>query len=127
MKKIFFQSYKGYIVGFAIMFIIFFTYMFGNMTEEIKTFEHLLFYIDGFFIAGFACVCVGGLVAVHNMGAFDTFSYAFGGRKKTKAASLNDYSLKQEEKRKNNKFTFVPYLVDGLFACLIAFILYLFL
>lgn len=123
MKKIFFSSKKGYIVSFCICFIIFFTYMFSNMTSEINTFSHIIFYVDGLFIAGFVCVCVGGLVGVHQLGAFDTFSYAFGGRKKTQATSLSDYSEKKVEERKKTKFDFVPYLTFGFIIILISILL----
>ena len=40
-------------------------------------FDNSINFINGFFIAGFALLCVGGLSVLSYLGAYDFFSYAF--------------------------------------------------
>lgn len=73
-----------------------------------------------FTVVGVVYLGAAGLVFVHRCGTFDTFEYQFGTwlsswRKNSpkRYESANEYHITQTEKRKHNKFVYLPFFVYG--------------
>ena len=90
--------------------------------------NELINYINGSFVGGFVLIGVGGLSWCASVGAYDMFSYMFtkrgpNGYKPT----LYDYSQAKREKCKQNKLSFLPYIVVGAVFVIISLILFIFM
>lgn len=109
MRDIFFHSWIKYLVSFVYGLFIMALYNIFYTKWVL-----LIGYIDGFFIAGASLICVGGLSLINYLGGFDIFSYMFS-KKQTATGKITfyDYSQNRLEKRKKNKYTFVPYFTVG--------------
>jgi len=87
-------------------------------------FTSLLSYTNGTFIAGFALICLGGLSLVNYFGGFDIFTLMVAKRDADgHKPTLYEHSLAKKEKRKKNKFVFVPYFCVGALFLITAIIL----
>ncbi len=124
LKKVFFHSLHKYIVNASICIII----LIINLC--LNNFKELINYINGLQIGGAVVFLIGGLSLVSYFGAFDTFGYAFSKIKKDPERNYRDmyeFVTVKAEERKENKFTFIPYFVTGLFFILIGIFLMIFL
>ena len=119
MKKIFFHSLMKYIISFV----------FGIVVLGIKMIidnsaTSLLTYTNGTFIGGFMLICFGGLSVINYFGGFDIFQVMVAKKGENgKKPTLNEFSQMKAEKRKKNKYVFVPYFTVGGFYLLISLIL----
>lgn len=129
VRNIFFGNIKKFLIIFLISIIIFI----GIVAS--RGFGLIISYCDGCFITGFIMLAVGCLSALTYFGAFDTFgysAYALGEmfRRKTsenkKYQDLIDYTEQKRLKRSNKRYSFVPYLENGVFFILAAVILLIF-
>lgn len=121
MKNIFFHSKVKYIVCLSISLIGILVYVLGN-DPQLRF--PLISLNNACFIVGFIMFLVGCLSIVASLGAFDIFSYQF----KRKGSGENKYTLydhqqKRMEKSKNNRYSFVPYMVVGGFFVIVSLIL----
>lgn len=120
-KKIFLHSPMKYLISLGIMICVTVVFL------SIKGFNYLVNYSNAFFIGGALFVGIGLLSIVTNLGTFDIFSYS--GRyvinriKNVDVDRFPEYCENKKEKRKKLKFEFVPYLVLGIFALLVAVII----
>lgn len=121
MKRIFFHSRTRYLIsaGFALLIVLLKLFSSGDFTL-------LRSYSDGFFIAGFFLLCIGGLSVVNYFGGFDIFSCMVAKRDADgHKPTLHEYAQMKAEKRKSNPFVFVPYFTVGGIALIVALILLL--
>jgi len=118
-KKIFIHSLNRYISAlvFGIAIIVL-----NNCL--INGWNVLMNYVDAFFIAGASNILIGGLAWIGNTGAYDIFGYVFA-RKRPNITCLYDYTESKREKREKSKFSFIPWIVVGVFFLLISIILYI--
>lgn len=124
LKKVFFHSLHKYIINASICVII----LIINLC--LNNFKELINYINGLQIGGAVVFLIGGLSLVSYFGAFDTFGYAFSKLKKDPEKNYRDmyeFVTVKAEERKENRFTFIPYFVTGLFFILIGIFLTIFL
>ena len=115
LKKVFFHSLHKYIINASICVII----LIINLC--LNNFKELINYINGLQIGGAVVFLIGGLSLVSYFGAFDTFGYAFSKLKKDPEKNYRDmyeFVTVKAEERKENRFTFIPYFVTGLFFCI---------
>ena len=115
LKKYFLQTWKKYLVVLSIGFAI------VILNLALNGFDNSINYINGFFIAGFALLCIGGLSVLSYLGAYDFFSYAFY-RKKARLDYM-EYIQQKETKRKNGALPYTSYFVLGGILVLISFII----
>ena len=124
LKKVFFHSLHKYIIATILVLVIFIVNLCLN------NFKELIHYINGVQIGGAVVFLIGGLSLVSYFGAFDTFGYAFSKLRRNPEKNYRDMyefvSVKEEE-RKDQKFSFMPYFVIGLFFILIGMFLMIFL
>lgn len=121
-KDIFFHSPIKYIILFVIGCLLVLINGFS------KGFDSLIIYADGFFIAGFTLILIGGLSLLNYFGAYDFWSYTFSKRNPNGTKKpLYEYSAERKEKRSRDKMPFGPYFATGLFFVLCSMILLLFL
>ena len=119
LDKIFFHSWKKYIILFVVACAL---TMAGLL---LNGFNFALYYVNSFFFAGFAMICLGGLSIVNYYGGYDFMSYAFSKRNPdgTKI-QYSTYIENKENKRKNNKLPFGPYFVIGTIFLIVSIIIY---
>ena len=119
LDKIFFHSWKKYIILFVVGCVL---TMAGLL---LNGFNFALYYVNSFFFAGFAMICLGGLSIVNYYGGYDFMSYAFSKRNPdgTKI-QYSTYIENKENKRKNNKLPFGPYFVRGTIFLIVSIIIY---
>lgn len=117
MSNIFNHSWKKYIIWIIYILVILIIY---NLAY--KNWDLLISYVDGLFIGGFSLFCISLLIVLNHFGAFDTFAFVFN-KKKEGCKTLYEYSEKVKEKRKKNKFDFIPPMVVSLVSILISIIL----
>lgn len=115
LRRLFEHSWKRYLITLLLGAAIVITYLY------LKGFDIIINYINGFFISGFALLCIGGLSLLSFFGAYDFFSYAF--YRKKASQSFNEYVEKKELKRKGNNLTCGPYFGLGLILVIISLIL----
>ena len=123
-KKVFLHSFHKYIVSATIVLII----LIINLS--LNNFKELIHYVNGLQIGGAIVFLIGGLSLVSYFGAFDTFGYAFSKLRKDPEKNYRDmyeFVTVKAEERKENRFTFIPYFVTGLFFILIGIFLMIFL
>ena len=113
------QYWKKYIICLAYGLIIM---LVNNIIQG--QWSQIVVYANGAFIAGGSLLCYGGLSLCSLYGAYDIFTY-MGAKKGPNGVkpSFYDYTLMKNEKRKEKKHAFIPYLVVGAFFLLIMVIL----
>ena len=118
-KKIFFHSWKKYILLFIVACVL---TLVGLL---IKGFDLPLYYVDSLFFAGFSMVGVGGLSIINYFGGYDFMSYAFSKRNLdgTKI-QYSTYIENKEAKRKKADLPFGPYFVVGTVFLIVSFVVY---
>lgn len=120
-KTIFLHSPKKYLVSLVIMVLLIISIL------SSKGYNLLINYCNAFFISGALFIGIGCLSILTNFGAFDVFSYS--GRyvvnriRNVDVERYPEYSENKKEKRKKFRFNFVPYMVLGLIALIVAIIL----
>ena len=83
-------------------------------------------YMDGFFIAGFSVILLGGLSVLNYFGAYDFASYAFSRRgADNKKMPYSDFLASKEKKRKEKALPFGPYFAVGGLFFLVSLTMYL--
>lgn len=116
--KVFAHSWKRYLVAVLLAVAIGLLYLF------LHSFEGVLFYVDAFGIGGGVTFCIGMLMLVSFLGAFDTFAYAFSTlQSKRQYKDLYEYNNAKEEKRKQSAWGFCPFLLVGLVFVLVSFLI----
>lgn len=119
MRDIFFHSKIRYIISLIMGLILLLVKLIID-----NGFTDLFSYSNGTFIAGLFLICVGGLSVVNYFGFFDIFTLMVAKRDKNgHKPTLYEHSQTKKEKRKKNKFVFIPYFVIGLLYLVIASIL----
>lgn len=119
MKKLFFHSWKKYLICFIYSILIYVIYC-----SLRGTWNHIYCFIDSAFITGFSLICIGGLSTVNYFGAFDFWSYSFSKRGSNgKRMPIYEYAEQKRLKRSKDKLAFGPYYATGLFYVLISLIL----
>ena len=118
LRRFILHSPKRYLVGLLLAAALVLVSLF------IRGFDHLIYYVDSFGIAGGAVFLIGMLQLVSYWGAFDTFGYSFSSfRHKSRYEDLYEYTVKKQESRRVNELTFMPFIVVGLVFLLICLIL----
>lgn len=90
----------------------------------VNSWNVLINYCNGAFIAGFSLVCFGGLSVINYWGGLDVFSYLV--RKRPKSGPSEDlytYSTRKREERKKHDKPFVLYFILGIFYILVSLII----
>lgn len=85
------------------------------------------YYRDGFTLAGFVLLFVGGLSALTNFGAFDIFSY-YPNRKRKEDNTKEqyyEYVERKKESRRKYRLFFLPYIIIATIYLIVAVILLL--
>ena len=78
----------------------------------VNSWDSIIHYCNGAFIAGFSLLCIGGLSTVSYFGGFDMFGYIV--RKRPKDGpneSLYDYSMRKNVERKKGVKFFISYYI----------------
>ena len=78
------------------------------------SFDFMIHYADALTIAGALVFLIGMLQFAAHFGAFDTFGYAFASLKsKREYKDLVEYQQIKAEKRRKEKFSFIPFILVG--------------
>lgn len=118
LRKYFFHSPVCYGIALAL------NVLFTLLVLFLKGFDHLLYYVDAFSVAGAISVLFGMLLWVTAAGAFTTFGYAFSTfSSERKYKDLYEYTAAKEERRSKQKKTYMPFIVVGFVFLMISFIL----
>lgn len=118
-NKIFFHSWKKYIISCMIGIVI------TIVGLVLNGFNLLIYYANCTFVAGFSLVCVGGFSVVNYLGGYDFISYTFAKRNRDGIKlQYSQYIESKEIKRKANNLPFSPYFVVGGVFLLISIIMY---
>ena len=122
------EKILAFVIKLSVSLIIGLSFFIGLYFGRTRS---LIDVVNGFFIGGAFLIGVAGLSVVTRYGSFDTFAYAFStlGYKyipnvNRKYEDLYDYKQKKNEKRIENRFSYLPYLVAGIILVLIALICY---
>lgn len=119
IRKVFLHSVKKYILLFFISLGL------VLLGLSLNGFDVPIYYVNSFFFAGFAMVCIGGLSIINYFGGYDFMSYAFSKRNPDGTrVEYSAYISNKIEKRKTKTLPFGPYFVIGALFTLVSFLIY---
>ncbi len=122
-KKLFIHSLSRYVAALGMTIALALIYVSLNGTV-------IQMFINGFELAGFVTILIGGLMTTSYFGSFDTFGYSFGkvlNYKKNKGISFADYVEQKNISRKAQPLYFMPYYAVGTIILILSLIVDLFI
>lgn len=126
------EHLKNNYIKYIILFVISMASMVGIVYLRAQRFDLLVGYYDAFFILGAVHLGLGCLSLANYYGAFNGISFIghyiannisnLFRKEYQRGARYADYVEYKDEKRKNDKFNFIPYFFYGIIFIIIALI-----